>query len=317
MPQPTRQQVHVDAILTNISIAFLQDPNNFVADQVFPIVNVPKQSNVFFTYDQGDFYRDGMKERAPGTESAGSGWGQSTDTYFATVFAEHHDIDNQTLANYDDPLDADIDSTEFLTQQMLLKKEVDFIANIFTTSTWTGSTTAGDITPGSTWDNVASTPIDDIRVQRNSIAEKTGFVPNTLIFGPEVTQKLEEHPDILDRIKYTQTGVVTEELLATLFGVSRVFTPMSVQNTAVEGDTDVFDFFYGKNALLLYVTPRPGVRTVSAGYTFRWTGDSSFGPGISKFFMPELKSDRVEIEEAWVQKQIGATLGAFFSNVVA
>lgn len=214
MPQPTRQQVHVDAVLTNISIAYLQNPNNFVADKVFPIINVPKQSNVFFTYDQGDFFRNDVTDRAPGTESAGSGWGQSTDSYFAQVKALHHDIDNQTLANYDEPLDADIDTTNYLTQQMLLSKELDFLSNVFVGSTWTGSTTAGDITPGNLWDTVAGTPIDDIEEQKTSVAEKTGFTPNTLILGPEVTKELKEHPDMLDRIKYTQTGIITEELLA-------------------------------------------------------------------------------------------------------
>ena len=317
MPQPTKQQVHIDAALTNISVAYLQDADNFIATKVFPVVNVRKQSDSYFTYDQGDFYRDGVQNRGPGTESAGSGWGQSTGTYNAKVWALHHDIDSQTRANYDVPLDADIDSTEFLTQQMMIRQDRDFVTNIFTTSTWTGSTTASDITPGNLWDTVAGTPIDDVAEQYDSISEKTGYTPNTLVVGPEVFKELKEHPDILDRIKYTERGIVTKDLLASLFEVDRVFVPRATYNTASENATDSFDFIYGKNALLLYVAPSPGVRTPSAGYTFRWSGDSTFQPGISKFFMPQLKSDRVEIEEAWVQKQIGATLGVFFSAVVS
>jgi hypothetical protein len=36
MPQPTQSQVHVDAVLTNISVGYMQDAANFIADKVFP-----------------------------------------------------------------------------------------------------------------------------------------------------------------------------------------------------------------------------------------------------------------------------------------
>ena len=44
MPRPTSLDSHVDAILTQISIAFTQDPNDFVADKVFPMIPVAKQA---------------------------------------------------------------------------------------------------------------------------------------------------------------------------------------------------------------------------------------------------------------------------------
>ena len=34
MPQPTISDVHVDAILTNISIAYMQKAENMIADKV-------------------------------------------------------------------------------------------------------------------------------------------------------------------------------------------------------------------------------------------------------------------------------------------
>ena len=55
MPNPTRSDVHVNAPLTNVSIAYVQDNNKFISSKVFPLVNVPKQSDLYFTYDQGDF----------------------------------------------------------------------------------------------------------------------------------------------------------------------------------------------------------------------------------------------------------------------
>jgi len=69
MPQPTQNDVHVDAILTNMSIAFMQEADNFVASRAFPSVPVQKQSDKFFQYTQADFFRDNVQPRADGTES--------------------------------------------------------------------------------------------------------------------------------------------------------------------------------------------------------------------------------------------------------
>ena len=81
--QPSRSDVHVNRPLTNISIAFLQNAENFIANRVFPNIPVSKKSDVFFTYDRGEFNRDEMEERAPATESAGGTYKIGNDTYFA------------------------------------------------------------------------------------------------------------------------------------------------------------------------------------------------------------------------------------------
>jgi hypothetical protein len=45
---------------------------------VFPNIPVQKKSDRYYTYDRGDFNRDEMEERAPGTESEGSGYTWTT-----------------------------------------------------------------------------------------------------------------------------------------------------------------------------------------------------------------------------------------------
>ena len=121
MPQPTTSDVHVDAILTNISLAFLQSENNFVANRVFRSIPVEKQSDKYFVYTKGDWFRDEAAVRAPASPSAGSGYTLSTATYNADVYAFHKDVDDQTRANADAPLSPDRDATEFITQRMLLR----------------------------------------------------------------------------------------------------------------------------------------------------------------------------------------------------
>ena len=87
--QPTASDVHVDSPLTNISIAYMQDQKEYIADKIFPVVPVPKQGDKYFTFSKNDFFRDEAKRRPPGSETAGSGYGVSTDTYYCDVWGFH------------------------------------------------------------------------------------------------------------------------------------------------------------------------------------------------------------------------------------
>ena len=99
MPNPTSTDVHVDAVLTNMSVAYQQEAYAFVAARAFPVVNVAKQTDLYFTYSQADFMRDQVQRRADGTESAGTGYSLSTASYSCDVWALHKDIGDQTRAN--------------------------------------------------------------------------------------------------------------------------------------------------------------------------------------------------------------------------
>jgi len=333
MPQPS-SDAHVDRILTNISIAFMQESSNFVASQVFPIVPSQRQSDKFFTYDQDDWFREEAQLRAPSTESAGSGWSLGTDTYFCDVYAVHKDIDEQIEKNADDMINIRADAARWVAGQLLMKLESKFVSDFFTTSLWTGSTSGNDqvgvsSNPGSDqflqWNDPASTPIEDIEDLKLEMLEKTGKEPNTLLLGPKVGAALRRHPDILDRIKFTQRGVITDELIASLLEIPRVFTAKATRNTAKEGTTDAYSFYYGKNALLCYSAPQASLMEASAGYTFAWTGYTGTGgvEGLgtgartSVIPVPLRKSVRVEGEMSVDFKQIAADLGIFFSGAVA
>ena len=207
MPQPSINSVHVDAILTNISVAYLQNQDNFIADKVFPVIPVDKKSDKFFTYTKNDWFRDEAQRRAGGTESAGGGYGLSTGSYSADVFAFHKDVDDQTLYNADSPLNPLREATEFVTRRLMLRKEVQWNTDFFAASIW-GNDYAGVAgAPGASqvkqWsDYAASDPIDDIEDAKAGILSTTGMEANTLVLGYDVFRSLKNHPDIVDRIKY-------------------------------------------------------------------------------------------------------------------
>lgn len=327
--KPTPGDVHVNTPLTNISIAFMQAAGNFVADQIFPNVPVTKQSDRYYTYDRGYFNRDEMEVRAPGTESAGGGYAvDNTPTYYAPVYAFHHDIPDERRDNSDAVLDPDREATEICTHKALIKREVLWVSKYFVTGIWTTELTGVSGTPGASqfkqWNDAASTPIEDIRAQKTAMLELTGFEPNTLVLDPHTFDSLIDHPDIVDRVKYGQTSpgpaMVDTSDLAALLKIPRVFVMKGIKNAGAEGGTNSHSFIAGKAALLCYATPSPALMTPTAGYTFSWTGHlgaAAQGQRIMRFRMAPIKSDRVEIEMAFDQKLVSADLGCWFGSAVA
>ena len=336
MPEPTLQAVHVNRPLTNISQAYMQDASDYIADKIFPIVPVQKQSDRYFIYLKGDWFRDEAQVRAPGTESAGGGYNlDNTPTYYAPVYAFHKDVDPQIRANSDVPLDADRDATLFITHRLLLKREILVQNTVLATSTWTGSTTGGDITPNPQWNLANSTPLEDIEAQIWSIKQQTAKFPNRFVLGPRVWEVLKNHDEVVQRIKYTQRGVVTTDLLASLIappGVTnfQVLVASAIQNLAAQTvpetqTTQALNMQFiapTKSALLLYAEPDPGIMVPSAGYIFTWVGllgAGAFGSRISQIPAPLLGigTTRTEGELAFGVKIVGSDLGMYFLNAVS
>ena len=86
MPQPSVNQVHIDAILTNISVAYLQNTNNFIADKVFPVIPVDKKSNLYFKYTKDDWFRDEAQRRQGlGHVGGSAGHARAADRHLAEV----------------------------------------------------------------------------------------------------------------------------------------------------------------------------------------------------------------------------------------
>lgn len=334
MPSPVLQDVHVSAALTNVSVAFFQDEDNFVADKVFPMVPVVHQTDQYFVWSLADFMRDDAQLRSDATESAGTGMNLQTQSYAANVWALHKDIGPQVRANADPAIDIDVTTTRMLMQKLLIKRDRTFTTKFLTTGLWTGTSTGSDIvgtaggTPGtgtpSLWsDDANGDPFTDIETQQTAILQGTGFMPNKLVLGWKVYQALRKHPLVIDRIKYTSqpdAKDITPQMLAAMFDVDEVVVSKAVYNSAAEGLASSMNFVVGSNALLCYATKSPSLNEPTAGYTFAWqgfTGLNTLGIRANQIPMNWLGMGTVrdECEMAFDMQVVAASMGAFFSGI--
>lgn len=327
---PRTNTIHIDQALTNMSVAYAQAANAFIADKVFPTIPVVKQSDVYFEYNKDDFFRDEARKRAKGTESAG---GQHSvkiaGPYFCEKYAFHEDVFEEDRVNADSPIDVNRDAMENVMNKLLIRRETLWAETFFTDGVW-GTDYAGvSATPSGDsllkWNLAASDPIRQISGASIKMQETTGKTPNTLVLSPYVYDALMNHEDVLDRIKYTQKGIVTGDILAMLFGVDKIYVPRGIKSGAPyqvsDADAAEMSFIMGKHALLCYSENRPGIKRATAGYTFAWkgyTGASNLGTRIQRIPMPWLGPDteRIEGEMAFDMKVIAPDLGVMFNNIV-
>lgn len=327
----TNSDVHVNTPLSNVLVSYFQNPMHFAARRAFPTVNVQKQSDRYYVINRDNFNRDEAEKRAPGTEAAMIDYTlDNTPTYSCDVFAVKELVPDQIRANADAVVNLDMLATQNLAHKILIKEEKDWASTFFTGGVWSydydGTSTGPSASTNEVvqWDQYStSDPITDVRNGATAILESTGFMPNTLVLGFPVFQKLLDHPDIVDRIKYGQSSgnvaLADEQILAQLFGVERVIVSKAIENTADEGQTASHSFITGKKALLCYSAPAPSVTVPSAGYTFSWQGylgGSNTGE-VRKYREDKLKSDVIEAETAFDHKLVSADLGAFWDSIVA
>jgi Phage major capsid protein E len=256
MAQPTLSDVHVNALLTDLSNMYSQEESNFIARDVFPIVPVSKISDRYLTYSRADFNRNQMQKRAPSTLVKNIGYRTDTNpSYLCDVWALGKAIDDQIRGNADAVFNLDLEATRLLTMQSLINREYFWMSTFFTTGVWSNTWAGGaansaggyPTAPATStatsytalkWSDPNSTPIQDIRTLKRIAQLTSTFRPNKMVLSRGAFDTLVDHPDFIDRIKYGgnngKVAIATLEILAAIFELDRVHVSDAIYNTAGE-----------------------------------------------------------------------------------
>jgi hypothetical protein len=272
-------------------------------------VKVAKDSDVYFTYTRD--FRIPLTYRAIGSESNAIDWNLSTATYFCEEYALHDDVHDRLRKNADQPINLDVDTTEVLTDALIRAREKR-VADIAFSGTYVTNTSA--LAGVNQWSDYAgSDPLGDIETAMLAVKAASGMTPNLVVLGEQAMSKLRNHPDLLERIKYTQKGVVTEDLLGSLLpGSPTVLVGDLMYDSSPEGETESLGYIWGKNCLVAYVEASPGIKRVSLGYQF-YSEDRS----VSKWREDKIRADRIEVSEVSDEVLVSAACGYLYTAVVA
>lgn len=307
--------LYVDAPLTNVSVAYKN--TDYIADLVLPKIPVRQETGLIWTMGTENF---SIKDMVRGDKSRSKQSGYTVDssaTYRIINYALSDMVTEGMRNQAVNPMQPETDTTEYLTEQLMLNKEYIVGAALFNTGAtgFSGYTeTLNNSSIRYQWDDYTnSTPLEDAAYAKNKIATNSGATSGIImVVGADVWQQLENHPDVLDRIKYTQFGVITEQLVAKAMQIDNIFVGQALYNTANEGQTASLSRIWGKYALFMHKPANVGLKTAATAalihggnYVRKWTEQAIRGATV------------IEVEEAFQAKILSAKSGYLFSTAVA
>lgn len=267
---------HIDVALTTISVGW---PNNgLVGERLFPRVDVRKQSDKYYVFGREGWRPENFGDvRAPGARANEiPGIAVSLDSYFAIEHALQIAVTDEERENVDSPLRPDTDATELVTSKIMLGREIAMRDLVVTAANYPAAHTVTKSGTAQWNDYTNSDPIGDVKIGKRQIHSQLFFEPNTAVIPYQVMSVLEDHPDFIERIKYSQRGVLTPEIIAALLGIPNVIVPGVGYDTATNpGAAASLGYLWGKDVLLAWVPPRSGLKTPAFAYEFNW----GFGGG--------------------------------------
>lgn len=272
MPQMTTGQARViDPILSTVAQGYKN--SEFVGSSLFPIVPVDQRGGKIISFGKEDFqlYNTG---RAPGAKTSRVQFGHSAGNYAL----EQHSLEGlvpfeiMQEANQVPGIDMGKVSVMKVSNIIALRTE-KAQADLATTAGNYAASNKVTLAGTSQWSDYTgvSVPSKNIADAIEAVRTKVGKRPNTVVMGAAVFNALKNHPQIIDRIKYTGRDIVTPELLASLWDVKTVL----VGDAVYADDAGNFVDVWGKFVVVAYTETGSlaDMGLPSYGYTYRLRGN--------------------------------------------
>jgi len=312
MPEP--KDLHVDAILTNLSVKYRNEA--MIWPLVMPSVKVNKRSDLFYKYNKEDSYKLVDDTLGPKSDPNEVDWGVTQDNYSVKGHGLGDWLPQESIDGADNPLQPEIDTVEFLNLLLDIAQEKRVADIVFAAASYpTGNKV--QLSGDTQWGGAADDPVQDIL----DAVEGCFLRANTLVFGADAWKKFRALPEVLDAVKGATRyqgspgGLATLSEVASLLEVDQVLVGRGRYTATKEGQTATYARLWGKHCAALHVVPNPGIKSITFGVTFAeslrqtWRGfDGKKGEKGAHYFKVSWNSD---------EKIIASDLGYFIQDAVA
>ena len=300
---PRASTIHVDKLLSNISVKYRT--TELIADRVFPMVPVQKDSDLYRIYTR--------QFRLPETRRANRGLANehqfevTTSSYLLEQHALKDYVSDDDAMNYDIS-DLRADTVEELTDTILRRMEKS-VADLFTTTNWSLNVS---LAAANAWNanTTVSNPIPVMDTAATTVINESGFKPNFGILPRDGFVAAKNHVSVLDRTKYVSSEM-TPAMLAGLFDLPELLIANGAYDTAAEGQAASIQQFYGDVAFVGYKPARPSPKAPSSGYIFMQNV-----PAVRRWRVEERKSEAIEVEKKYQAKVVASLSGYLIKDIV-
>jgi hypothetical protein len=300
---PLANQLHVDKLLSNVSVAYRN--NEYVAQDIAPSIPVMKDSDLYRTYTRNF--------RIPETLRASKGVAKEHEfevgnsSYILEEHALKSYVGDEEADNYDIS-DLRADTTEELTDAILRMREKK-VLDLFTTTNWSlnVSLAAANAFNANT---TVSNPIPVFDTGASTVISNSGKKPNWAMMNREAVVACKNHLSVLDRVKYTSSEI-SENMLAALFGVSKLYVPLASLDSSSLGGTESIANILGDVAFLGFNPGNPGPKQAASLYTFEKNL-----PRVRRWRDEERKAEAIEVQMKFQAKVVASLTGYLIKDVI-
>ncbi|MFB5192659.1 hypothetical protein [Alicyclobacillus fastidiosus] len=305
---PSLNKVHIDSLLTNYSQRYKNAA--FVNEALFPEVLVEKESDLYAVYGL-EMFNIYESRRANGARSNEVDWTVSNERYACEQYSLSDIVTDRERSNADKPLTVDIDTLEFLQDTIDLGKEYRAAqiarnaANYVSGNTSAVTAKWNDYTTGTT----TSHPLSDMNEAKLAVWKSARKMPNTIVIPSTVAMTLSLHPDILELRKFTNPDLMTNSGLPPVLQGMKVVEGGAGYNTANAGQTAELGDVWGTDVILAYVDPKPSIKSLQYGITFRTT------KYVRKWREEPREGDMVEVNDIYDLAMVASGCGYLIQSV--
>ena len=270
--------------LTNVAMAFFQEPSLYVAPSIFPICPVGTSTGQYYIFNKAELAKDQVQPKPKFGKVSPAIFSHDEDTYKVDVDQVIIGVDNISALNYQrsgapatiDPRRA---KARLAAEQMKLHLDVIFAQEFFKTGAWTNEKTGKSSSPGTNeflfFSDANADIIGLFDDYKRDILLDGRRMPNKLVLGYNAFVAMKNHPQFLERVTGSGStpnpALVNEAVIAAVLGIEEVKVLYSTQNSAELGQAANMEFTFNANdALLCYAAPNPSIEEPSAGYIFTW-----------------------------------------------
>jgi hypothetical protein len=277
-----RRPFVVDPVLSAIAIAYRNDAQTLIADDVLPRQEVAQERFGWTEYPLAENFtvpdtRVGRKGRVGQVEFTGEERTSEVEDHGLDAPVPQTDIDAAAAArkagtsNYDPEARA----TAGVMDLVLLAREVRVAAVVQDAANYAAArkVTLAGTSQLSDYDNS-----DPIGVIQGAIDGTLIFRPNVCVMGQAVWSKVRRHPKLVNAIRgnLTEEGIITRQQFCELFEIPRLLVGESFVNLAKKGQAANLGRTWGKHISLLHINP-----SVTTDQGITWGMTAQFGDRIA------------------------------------
>lgn len=298
--------VKVDKFLSALAVRY--DNAEFVGNDLFPEYGVEKESDKYRIFKKDGWFT-GAPKKADGaiTEEATLSYDEGTYTTYERAIKDI--VTDRAMQNADAPVRPKIDTTNFLTEKIVLSQELDQWILATGTSGLNQSGYRSVLTPTTAWvSGTAPDILGDLSNCIKTISKAIGRRPNRIYFNTEIAEAIAMDDKIVEILKLRTDAMVTGNGLPPTLRSMRVLLVDALYNTADPGITEAYDYIIDDNVVCSWVNPG---HPLTFGRTFV---SKSFL--VRRWYDGDREGEFIKINKVYSPKIMSLSSGFIFTKVI-